>query len=266
MSLFDRKIFSEKKIGKEIYFILPVVFWFVFIMISLLWNLNIVEKSIEQSLLSVGRSFFREIINTRLWNSMHGGVYVPVTEKTLPNKYLEDKDRDVVTLSGLHLTKVNPAYMTRQIGEIARLYSHIVYHITSLNPIRPGNKARDWEVIALNSFVKGKKEYFRLDDKKEVYLYMAPLITGESCIKCHAKQGYKIGDIRGGISVGIPVKEYSKVIINFKKSIFTFLYLWDQLFLKTAIRAEQAGEYIKILKNNEIHGRKLAIVSTFEGQ
>ncbi len=30
---------------------------------------------------------------------------------------------------------------------------------------------------------------------------MAPLITEASCLQCHAKQGYKVGDVRGGISV-----------------------------------------------------------------
>jgi hypothetical protein len=30
---------------------------------------------------------------------------------------------------------------------------------------------------------------------------MALLLVDESCMKCHAKQGYKIGDIRGGISI-----------------------------------------------------------------
>jgi diguanylate cyclase (GGDEF)-like protein len=33
---------------------------------------------------------------------------------------------------------------------------------------------------------------------------MAPLITEKSCLKCHAKHGYKEGDIRGGISVTLP--------------------------------------------------------------
>jgi len=31
--------------------------------------------------------------------------------------------------------------------------------------------------------------------------YMAPLRVEEPCLKCHAEQGYKLGDIRGGISV-----------------------------------------------------------------
>ena len=31
--------------------------------------------------------------------------------------------------------------------------------------------------------------------------YMAPLKVQESCLGCHAKQGYQVGDIRGGLSV-----------------------------------------------------------------
>jgi signal transduction histidine kinase len=33
---------------------------------------------------------------------------------------------------------------------------------------------------------------------------MAPLYVKPACMKCHAKQGYKVGDIRGGISIQIP--------------------------------------------------------------
>jgi len=35
---------------------------------------------------------------------------------------------------------------------------------------------------------------------------MRPLITEKGCLECHAKQGYKENDIRGGISVSIPMK------------------------------------------------------------
>ncbi len=33
---------------------------------------------------------------------------------------------------------------------------------------------------------------------------MAPLFTEAPCLNCHAKQGYRMGDIRGGISVTLP--------------------------------------------------------------
>jgi hypothetical protein len=34
-----------------------------------------------------------------------------------------------------------------------------------------------------------------------------PLRTDESCLKCYAKQGYRVGDIRGGISVSHKTKK-----------------------------------------------------------
>jgi len=98
------------------------------------------------------RAFFQGIVTTRYWNAAHGGVYVPVTSKVQPNPYLEDTDRDVVTKDGLKLTKINPAYMTRQIGEIAVQKNSILFHITSAKPIRPANAPDPWELVALKSF------------------------------------------------------------------------------------------------------------------
>ncbi|MBF0094995.1 MAG: PAS domain S-box protein, partial [Alphaproteobacteria bacterium] len=37
---------------------------------------------------------------------------------------------------------------------------------------------------------------------------MRPMVTVEGCLKCHAFQGYKIGDVRGGIGVSIPMASY----------------------------------------------------------
>ena len=34
---------------------------------------------------------------------------------------------------------------------------------------------------------------------------MAPLFVNKECLKCHAKQGYELGDIRGGISLILPM-------------------------------------------------------------
>jgi diguanylate cyclase (GGDEF)-like protein len=41
---------------------------------------------------------------------------------------------------------------------------------------------------------------------------MAPLKTNESCLKCHEKQGYELGDIRGGISITLPVVRSSSLL------------------------------------------------------
>lgn len=43
---------------------------------------------------------------------------------------------------------------------------------------------------------------------------MRPLTTEEECLKCHRQQGYKVGDIRGGISISVPWEPYEKLFID----------------------------------------------------
>ena len=192
--------------------LLPLFLWITVVAYSLFWNTNTLIENNEQNIKNIGRSFFKEIQTTRLWNAKHGGVYVVVTDKTQPNPYLDVPNRDITTPSGIKLTKVNPAFMTREIAEIAKKESNVQYHITSLKPIRPANKADTWETKALQSFENGKIEIMELITSSNVYRFMAPLPVKKACLKCHAKQGYKEGDIRGGISVTIPSGSYIKSV------------------------------------------------------
>jgi diguanylate cyclase (GGDEF)-like protein len=187
--------------------IIPVsVAWMILIAMSFLWNYTNARKEQETIAFQTARSFFNLIVITRDWNSRHGGVYVPMTEKTLPNPYLDDSKRDIEVDDSLKLTKVNPAFMTRQLSEIAEERSGIVFHITSLKPIRPENKPTLREVSFLREFERGTKErgLFVKEDSRTLFFFMAPLQTENACLKCHSKQGYKEGDIRGGISVTLP--------------------------------------------------------------
>ena len=149
------------------------------------------------------RNMFRMVVLTRNWNATHGGIYVPVSERTPPNPYLDHPRRDLTTTDGQQLTMVNPAYMTRLIAEMAEADSGSVFRLTSLKPIRPENAPDDWERLALESFERGTREMHGVArlGKEDHLRYMAPLLVKESCLICHQKQGYKVGDIRGGISV-----------------------------------------------------------------
>ncbi len=189
--------------------------WIVVICGSFLWNYVGALKEQERLAFSTAASFFQQIVITRKWNAEHGGLYAQVTETTQPNPYLQTKNRDLQFNSSLILTQINPAFMTRQISEIAKKYQGIQFHITSLNPIRPDNKATELEAEYLHQFeltAFGKGEF--VDDQTGgSYFFMAPLITEKSCLKCHAKQGYKEGDIRGGISVTLPFKSETPLFI-----------------------------------------------------
>jgi len=185
---------------------LIILAWVILIAISFLWNYTNARKEQERIALYSARSFFGHIVITRLWNARHGGLYAPITGNMLPNPYLDEQMRDIEVNDELKLTKVNPAYMTRQISEIAMEQKGVQFHITSLKPIRPQNKPTTREKKFLKAFEKGVKEKGMLikDGVGNSYFYMAPLKTKKSCLKCHAKQGYNEGDVRGGISVTSP--------------------------------------------------------------
>lgn len=217
--------------------LLLVIIWALIISSSFVWNYSLVTTNNNKLVLNKSQAFFNQILLSRSWNSSHGGVYVPITEVTTSNPYLKDSLRDIVSLDGKLFTKVNPAYMTRQISELSRDRSGLNFHITSLNPIRPANKADDWETEALKSFENGNDELIELikDGSISQYRYMAPLTTEQSCLNCHAFQGYKLGQVRGGISVSYPSALYedgvrkqliSFGLVHFLILIFGLLGLW----------------------------------------
>lgn len=192
------------------HWILLTAIWTLLIVLSFTWNYTLLVSNNSKLAQNRAKSIFQQIVATRSWNSSHGGVYVPVTSKIQPNPYLEDSLRDIVTIDGQKLTKINPAYMTRQLSEINYSNTSLQFHITSLNPIRPANEADNWEKEALENFENGHSEIMELvkNNTESEYRFMAPLITEKSCLQCHAKQGYKEGQVRGGISVSFPATIY----------------------------------------------------------
>ena len=48
---------------------------------------------------------------------------------------------------------------------------------------------------------------------------MRPLMTESPCLKCHAAQGYRVGDVRGGISIQVPFEPYARSAGNQRKPL-----------------------------------------------
>jgi hypothetical protein len=188
---------------------LLAMFWSIVVFGSLFWNLILQRKGVIESARIEARTSIKKDVAYRFWNSSKGGVYAPISDATPPNPFLYDMmaDRDITTINGEELTLINPAYMTRQVYEISAKYYNINGHLTSLRPVRPGNAPDPWEKHALMTFEKGNDEYSSeaMIDNEPYLRLMTPLVTTESCLKCHAAQGYKVNDIRGGISVATPL-------------------------------------------------------------
>lgn len=186
------------------YWLILLVCWVVVVGWSLQTHVSDIRRHNQDVVTEGARNMFRMVLLTRLWNSQHGGVYVEVDERTPPNPYLKHPKKSITDNFGRALTLINPAYMTRLISELAKQDEGVVFHITSLKPINPHNEADAWERTALQLFESGAKEYtsFAMSERDGLtHRYMAPLVVVEACLQCHASQGYKLGDVRGGISV-----------------------------------------------------------------
>ncbi|MGI9132680.1 MAG: ATP-binding protein, partial [Rhodoferax sp.] len=61
--------------------------------------------------------------------------------------------------------------------------------------------------------------------------YMAPLMVEKPCLRCHASQGYKVGDVRGGISIS---QWYAPIVAAMAPSIVQTQRSYLAMFLLTS--------------------------------
>lgn len=192
-----------------------VIVWTLLLSVFFSWYYHHQREETEAVARAEARAAIGRDMLYRRWASFHGGVYVPVTEQTPPNPYLSHVvERDITTPSGRALTLINPAYMTRQVYELSRKEESVgLGHLSSLNPLRPENTPDPWESKALQAFEKGVTEVLEVQNLNGTphMRLMRPFVTDAPCLKCHANQGYQDGDIRGGISVSIPMQSFEAI-------------------------------------------------------
>jgi two-component system cell cycle sensor histidine kinase/response regulator CckA len=185
-----------------------VCLWTLVVAASVGWNLLQDRDEDLRVARQIALTNYERDVLYRRWAAAHGGVYVPVTPDTPPTPYLSRlPERDIVTPSGRRLTLLNPAYMSRQVYELAKASGLPQGHLTSLKPLRPQNAPDAWERQALEAFEHGRKEVsgvVSVDGKANLRL-MRPFRIEPACLACHEEQGYKVGDIRGGISISVPM-------------------------------------------------------------
>ncbi len=188
------------------YRLTAVAIWLLAVATSLTWNtLDDIREQKDIANITA-RALFEQIIASRQWNLMHGGVYVYTTENSPPNPYLPKESQTIQDADGRSLTLINPSYMTRQLADISKKNRHVSFHLTSLTPLRPENAPYSWEVEWLESFAQGSREQsaFVTEKGQKIFRYMAPLYFSNSCSSCHHPDEQPDGDIRGAISISMP--------------------------------------------------------------
>ncbi len=212
----------------NIFSIVIAIIWTLAILTSLVYNINNITKKQHHLVLEHAKNAFEKDLMFRRWVAMHGGVYVFPTKKTPPSPYLAHiPNRDLETTMGDKLTLMNPAYTLRELMEnFSGMYGE-KGHITSLKLLNPNNKPDEWEIKALKGFDAKKytqtHEIYNYKGSKHLR-YMRALVVKPSCLKCHAHQGYIVGNTRGGVSITIPMKKYRNDGILEKKNVI-YLHL-----------------------------------------
>ncbi len=204
--------------------------WTAFVVLSLLLTIRDQRKAVLGEAAIEARTHLELNLEYRTLISKLGGVYASV-ENIPPNPYLNVPKRDIETKDGDRLTLLNPAYMTRLIFETIKKKSSlpVINKITSLKFVNPINVPDEWERKALESFEKEQKEATGITSiNGEPYLrLMRPFITENSCLKCHGHQGYEEGDVRGAISIAVPLKPYYELAIQTRiSSVITYGLFW----------------------------------------
>jgi PAS domain S-box-containing protein len=218
------------KIHFNLSIVILLVFWTALVVVLLTMAHNENEKKVRLINTIRAKELSENHLMYRRWASKQGGVYVPISEHTPPNPYLNYVDnREIITQAGDTFTLVNPAYMTRQVLEMAMEEQYIYGRLISQNPLNPANSPDSTEQIALNNFRNGDSVFseFVVQGDSEYLRYIKPFYTEASCLMCHAHQGYKIGDLRGALSVNVPVSGTQKLLKKHNAQVFiNYIFIW----------------------------------------
>jgi len=194
--------------------------WLAILSLSFYFSFQSARENQKNLLLKTSRTAFAQILATREWNNVQGGVYAIVSDEIRPDTHLKDPQRDLICEGKIPVTKITSSYMTRMISELMDQDDGLQFHMTSLNPIREQNLPDEWEKNALMAFSSNtavEKSDFSSHTTPSYYRYMAPLKAYESCLKCHSKQNVSKNDILGGISIklfDIPPVKLLPIILN----------------------------------------------------
>jgi len=164
------------------------------------------EQQVMSHLETQARALLTEMVVLREWVAVYGGVWT-----TRPGDfYLDSRD-------GFY--RKSPAMVTKELSRLSDTKGYYRFHITSLRLKNPENAPDAFERQALHGFEQDAMPVSRVEvmDGTHIYRMMLPLKAEAPCLECHGDQGYQVGDIRGGLSVLVPMSDTDRALAeNFR--------------------------------------------------
>ncbi|KAF0185794.1 MAG: integral membrane sensor signal transduction histidine kinase [Nitrospirae bacterium] len=178
------------------------------------------ERLIMGQIEREARVLFKQVVITRAWIADHGGVFIEKKPGMKPSPYLSE-NQTIETGGKKYLLKT-PAMVTKELSRYSEEQGLYWFHITSIKLTNPENAPDDFERSAIALFERrDAHELFSVEkvNEKPFLRYIAPLYVEEGCLKCHSHQGYRIGDIRGAISITLPIEHTWQEIARSKRDM-----------------------------------------------
>ncbi len=166
------------------------------------------EQQTMSHLETQARALLTEMVVLREWVAVYGGVWT-----TRPGDfYLDSRD-------GFY--RKSPAMVTKELSRLSDTKGYYRFHITSLRLKNPENAPDAFERQALHGFEQDTTPIRRVEtvDGTHVYRMMIPLKAEAACLECHGDQGYQVGDIRGGLSVLVPMSEMDRTLAENRQAL-----------------------------------------------
>ena len=242
-----------------------------------MYNTSMSYKIISKRLIVIIPIMFLIIAIVRIYlnyseNKVAVKYFVSEQSKLVDSLYMTHRDY----YQDLYLKKIIPLNEKTVVGLPAFSASKISEDFTNTNRLKikmqtvsdrarnPKNQADKYELKAIEFFRKNKnaKEYFSKADK--FYQYATPLKIEKKCLKCHGKKedaplfiskkydkayNYKVGDIRGILSVKVPTKKVDEI---FDKQFFgSLMYDFLMIFMVSLVAFYLVRFFSKLQSNLE---------------
>jgi signal transduction histidine kinase/CheY-like chemotaxis protein len=235
--VYQKPIESVKKFKQDeirvirLFYILFSVFLTFFVFFFIFNNIISMKKRAFANALAAARVAIKKDTAYGEWNSAVGGIYIPADSNIEPDPFIPSDKRSILS-GGKRYLLINPSYMVRLVGNTAaedREFFNV--RTVDVDPIRPENKADEWERSALISFENKEAdqvaEVVKNSAGERIFKYIAPLKVDKSCLSCHAQHAYAVGSIKGGISTDFSFEPYLKRVSAPMNQVFlTFIIVW----------------------------------------
>ena len=216
------------------------------------------EELIRKQVANEATVIFKQIVLTRQWIADHGGVFV----EKLPWVKSDGTGDEMADATGRKFIKKTPATVTKDLSQYAREKGLYWFHLTSLKLTNPENAPDAFERRSLTDFEeKAATERSKIETigNARYFRYAAPLYVEPACLHCHDRQGYIVGDVRGAISITIPMED---TFIQLKKNRVTMFLVG---FITTAFLLSSLYLMMMRMVISPVHRLKASIKAFAEG-